>query len=79
MAKKSFINYLLNPKNWWLPLLIIFVASITGVLMIGVHTYTEAPPIATYISLIVRRFHHLPVLTGNNHSCSLIQDAMLPL
>ena len=50
MAKKSFINYLLNPKNWWLPLLIIFVASITGVLMIGVHTYTEAPPIATYIS-----------------------------
>lgn len=50
MAKKSFINYLLNPKNWWLPLLIIFIISIAGVMMIAVHTYTEAPPIASYVS-----------------------------
>ncbi len=50
MMKKNFINYLLNPRNWWVPLLIIFVVSITGVTMIGVHTYTEAPPIASYVS-----------------------------
>lgn len=50
MPKRNFINYLLNPKNWWLPLLVIFIISISGVLMIGIHTYTEAPPIPTYIS-----------------------------
>ena len=50
MGKKNFIGYLLNPRNWWLPLLIIFIISATGVTMIGVHTYTEAPPIPGYIS-----------------------------
>ena len=33
MAKNSFIIYLLNPKNWWLPLLIIFTISIAGLTM----------------------------------------------
>ncbi len=50
MARKNVINYLLNPKNWWLPLLIIFTISIAGVTMIGIHTYTEAPPIPDYVS-----------------------------
>jgi len=50
MRKKNFISYLLNPKNWWLPLLVIFIVSIAGVTMIGVHTYTEAPPIPSYVS-----------------------------
>lgn len=50
MKKNDFIGYLLNPKNWWLPLLIIFTISIAGVTMIGVHTYTEAPPIPDYVS-----------------------------
>ncbi len=50
MAKYNFVSYLLNPKNWWLPLLVIFVVSAAGVLMIGAHTYTEAPPIPTYVS-----------------------------
>lgn len=50
MGKNNFISYLLNPKNWWLPLLVIFVVSAAGVLMIGVHTYTEAPPIPSYVS-----------------------------
>ena len=50
MAKNNFISYLLNPKNWWLPLLIIFIISVVGVTMIGVHTYTEAPPIPSYVS-----------------------------
>lgn len=47
---KSFIEYLLNPKNWWLPLLIIFTISITGVFMTGLHTYTEAPPIPDFVT-----------------------------
>lgn len=50
MAKKNFIAYLLNPKNWWLPLLLIFLISAAGVAMIGIHTYTEAPPIPSYTS-----------------------------
>ncbi len=50
MKKKSFISYLLNPKNWWLPLLLIFSFSILGVLMVGVHTYSGAPPIPTYLT-----------------------------
>jgi nitric oxide reductase subunit B len=50
MAKNNFIRYLLNPRNWWAPLLIIFSISIFGVTMIGIHTYTEAPPIPDYVS-----------------------------
>lgn len=49
MSKRNFIEYLLNPKNWWLPLLIIFTVSITGVFMMGLHTYTEAPPIPNFV------------------------------
>ncbi len=51
MSKNNFLVYLLNPKNWWLPLVLIFVISVAGVTMIGVHTYTEAPPIPNYISV----------------------------
>jgi len=50
MARKSFISYLLNPRHWWLPLLLIFTISVAGVMMIGMHTYSEAPPIPDYIS-----------------------------
>jgi nitric oxide reductase subunit B len=50
MAKNTFIGYLLNPKNWWLPLLFIFIISAAGVTMIAIHTYTEAPPIPSYVS-----------------------------
>ena len=50
MKKRSFVTYLLNPSNWWLPLLVIFIISTAGVMMIGIHTYTEAPPIASYVS-----------------------------
>lgn len=47
---RSFIEYLLNPKNWWLPLMVIFTISITGVFMMGLHTYTEAPPIPDFVT-----------------------------
>jgi nitric oxide reductase subunit B len=50
MAKTNFISFLLNPKNWWLPLLLIFTIGAAGVMMIGVHTYTEAPPIPSYVT-----------------------------
>lgn len=50
MKNNSFITYLLNPKNWWLPLLVIFTISLAGVSMIGIHTYTEAPPIPDYVT-----------------------------
>ena len=50
MQNKTFISYLLNPKNWWLPLLLIFTISIIGVTSIGIHTYTQAPPIPNFIS-----------------------------
>ena len=50
MANNNSIAYLFNPKNWWLPLLIIFIVSICGVVMIGIHTYTEAPPIPNYVT-----------------------------
>jgi nitric oxide reductase subunit B len=50
MKRFDLIAFLLNPKKWWLPLLIIFTISIAGVMMIGVHTYTEAPPIPAFVS-----------------------------
>jgi nitric oxide reductase subunit B len=48
--KKNFISYLLNTKNWWLPLTIIFAVSIAGVTMIAWHTYSEAPPLPSYVT-----------------------------
>ncbi len=50
MRKSTFMDYLLNPKNWWLPLVIIFTISITGVFMMGLHTYTEAPPVPDFVN-----------------------------
>ncbi|MBL7987265.1 MAG: cbb3-type cytochrome c oxidase subunit I [Chlorobi bacterium] len=48
MGSFRFTHYLMEPRNWWLPLLIIFTVSIAGVMMIGIHTYTEAPPIVNF-------------------------------
>jgi len=50
MRRFDLIEFLMNPKKWWLPLLIIFTVSIAGVTMIGVHTYTEAPPLPNFIT-----------------------------
>ena len=49
MANQNFVEFLLKPKNWWLPLVVILSVSITGVIMMGVHTYTEAPPTPDFI------------------------------
>ena len=50
MRNFDLIQFLMNPKKWWLPLLLIFLVSLAGVGMIGVHTYTEAPPIPDFIT-----------------------------
>ncbi len=47
--KFDLISYLMNPRNWWKPLLLIFVISIGGVGMIGRQTYTDAPPVASFV------------------------------
>lgn len=48
MHRRGLLMYLMQPSNWWLPLTVIVTVSLAGVIMIGVHTYTEAPPIATF-------------------------------
>lgn len=45
----SFLNYLMKPRNWWLPFTVIFVVSFTGLIFIGYQTYQEAPPIPDYV------------------------------
>ena len=42
------INYFMNTKNWWQPLLFILVTSIAGVGMIGYQTYVDAPPMTGF-------------------------------
>jgi nitric oxide reductase subunit B len=44
----TFLNYLMNQKNWWLPFLLIFLISIAGLFFIGYQTYQDAPPIPDY-------------------------------
>lgn len=45
--KKS-IDYLMNTKNWWGPLVFILIISLAGVGMIGYQTYNEAPPMTGF-------------------------------
>jgi nitric oxide reductase subunit B len=48
--KKGFIHFLLNPRNWWIPLTVILIVSFTGVSIIGYETYYKAPPIPDYVN-----------------------------
>ncbi|MEB2780478.1 cbb3-type cytochrome c oxidase subunit I [Algoriphagus sp. C2-6-M1] len=48
-TEPSFLTYLMKPKNWWLPFLLIFSVSISGLIYIGYQTYNEAPPIPDYV------------------------------
>lgn len=48
--RKSFMDFLMNPKKWWIPLTIILVVSFGGVTFIGYETYYEAPPIPDFIN-----------------------------
>lgn len=45
---KKNIDYLMNPKNWWAPLVFILIISVAGVGMIGYQTYNDAPPMTGF-------------------------------
>jgi nitric oxide reductase subunit B len=47
--KIDFLQFLMNPKKWWIPLTIILVVSMVGVSVIGFETYYKAPPIPDYV------------------------------
>ncbi|HEX4852475.1 MAG TPA: hypothetical protein VFV08_16780, partial [Puia sp.] len=49
--KFDLISYLMNPRHWWRPLLLILIISIAGVTMIGKQTYTDAPPVASFVDI----------------------------
>ncbi len=46
-SKRS-LNYFMDPKNWWGPLLFILIVSVAGVGMIGYQTYNDAPPMSGF-------------------------------
>ena len=43
---RTALRWLMTPRNWWIPLVIIITASGAGVAWIGHQTYHDAPPIA---------------------------------
>lgn len=47
---KKNIDYLMDTKNWWGPLLFILIISLLGVGMIGYQTYNDAPPMTGFKS-----------------------------
>lgn len=48
MKSSNLLIFLINPAKWWIPLLIIFSISIGGLYIIGMETYSDAPPISNY-------------------------------
>jgi nitric oxide reductase subunit B len=47
---KNSLNYFMQTKNWWGPLLFILIISLAGVGMIGYQTYVDAPPMTGFQS-----------------------------
>ncbi|MCC6399666.1 MAG: cbb3-type cytochrome c oxidase subunit I [Flavobacteriales bacterium] len=45
MSDRAALRWLMDPRNWWKPLLLIFLVSITGVGWIAQQAYSDAPPI----------------------------------
>lgn len=48
-SETTFLHYLMKPKNWWVPIGIIFLVSIIGLGFIAYQTYEEAPPIPDFV------------------------------
>jgi nitric oxide dismutase len=42
------LNYFMQTKNWWGPLVFILIISLAGVGMIGYQTYVDAPPMTGF-------------------------------
>ncbi len=47
-SSKRSLNYFMQTKNWWGPLLFILIISLAGVGMIGFQTYNDAPPMTGF-------------------------------
>lgn len=47
---KKNIDYFMNTKNWWGPLVFILIISLAGVGLIGYQTYNDAPPMTGFKS-----------------------------
>lgn len=48
-SETTFLHYLMKPKNWWVPIGVIFLVSIIGLGFIAYQTYEEAPPIPDFV------------------------------
>jgi nitric oxide reductase subunit B len=44
------IQFLMNPKKWWIPITLILSISIIGLSIIGFETYYKAPPIPDFVN-----------------------------
>lgn len=44
------IQFLMNPKKWWIPITLILSISLIGLSIIGYETYYEAPPIPNFVN-----------------------------
>jgi nitric oxide reductase subunit B len=49
-SQTDFLQFLMNPKKWWIPFTIIFSVSISGVAFIGYETYNDAPPLPSFLT-----------------------------
>jgi nitric oxide reductase subunit B len=49
IMQADFIQFLMNPKKWWIPLTFILAISLAGVSIIGYETYYKAPPIPDFV------------------------------
>src|SRR6478609_8816029 len=49
-SRTDFLQFLMNPKKWWIPFTIIFSISLSGVVLIGYETYNDAPPLPSFFS-----------------------------
>ncbi|MBL0082527.1 MAG: cbb3-type cytochrome c oxidase subunit I [Saprospiraceae bacterium] len=43
------ISYFMDTRNWWAPLTFILIISLLGVGLIGLQTYIDAPPMASFV------------------------------
>lgn len=58
MSDRPVLRWLMQPRNWWIPLLAIFLVSAAGVTWIAREAYHDAPPIADMVgpdgSVVIR-------------------------
>lgn len=66
-TKRTFLAYLMNPKNWWLPFFLILGISLAGVAFIGYETYEKAPPIPDFVDEQGRVVHSTDQILEGQH------------